>query len=57
MIGGAAFGASSSGVGGDPLLAVIVSCLFAVLWRGRSRACGALLRAGTVPRLALERPG
>ena len=57
MMGGAASGASSSGVGGDPLLAVIFCCLFAVLWPGRSRAYGALLRAGTVPRLALERPG
>jgi hypothetical protein len=57
MMGGAVFGASSSGVGGALLLAVIFCCLFAVMWRGRSRAYGALLRPGTVPRLALARPG
>ena len=56
-MGGAVFGASSSGDGYAPLLAVILCCLAAVLWRGRPRAYGALLRAGTVPRLALERPG
>jgi hypothetical protein len=56
-MGGAVFSASSSGDGYAPLLAVIFCCLSAVLWRGRSRAYGALLRAGTVPRLALERPG
>ena len=56
-MGGAVFSASSSGDGYGPLLAVIFLCLSAVLWRGRSRAYGALLRAGTVPRLALERPG
>jgi hypothetical protein len=56
-MGGAVFSASSSGDGYAPLLAVIFCCLTAVLWRGRSRAYGALLRAGTVPRLALERPG
>jgi hypothetical protein len=56
-MGGAVFSASSSGDGDGPLLAVIFICLSAVLWRGRSRAYGALLRAGTVPRLALERPG
>jgi hypothetical protein len=56
-MGGAVFGASSSGDGYAPLLAVIFCCLAAVLWRGRPRAYGALLRAGTVPRLALERPG
>jgi hypothetical protein len=56
-MGGAVFGASSSGDGHAPLLAVIFCCLSAVLWRGRPRAYGALLRAGTVPRLALERPG
>ena len=56
-IGGAVFSASSSGDGHGPLFAVIVLCLSAVLWRGRSRAYGALLRAGTVPPLALERPG
>jgi hypothetical protein len=56
-MGGAVFSASSSGDGDGPLLAVIFLCLSAVLWRGRSRAYGALLRAGTVPRLALERPG
>jgi hypothetical protein len=57
VMGGAAFGASSSGDGSAPLLAVLVCCLSAVLWRGRSRAHGAFLRPGTVPRLALERPG
>jgi hypothetical protein len=56
-MGSAVFGASSSGDGYAPLLAVIFCCLAAVLWRGRPRAYGALLRAGTVPRLALERPG
>ena len=56
-MGGAVFSASSSGDGDAPLFAVIFICLSAVLWRGRSRAYGALLRAGTVPRLALERPG
>ncbi len=56
-MGGAVFGASSSGDGYAPLLAVIFCCLAAVLWRGRPRAYGALLRAGTVPRLAVERPG
>ena len=56
-MGGAVSSASSSGDGDGPLLAVIFICLSAVLWRGRSRAYGALLRAGTVPRLALERPG
>jgi hypothetical protein len=55
-MGGLVFSASSSG-DSAPLFAVIFCCLFAVLWRGRSRAYGALLRAGTVPRLALERPG
>ena len=54
-MGGAVFSASSSG--DAPLFAVIFLCLSAVLWRGRSRAYGTLLRAGTVPRLALERPG
>jgi len=56
-MGGLAFSASSSGDGDGPLLAVIFLCLSAILWRGRSRAYGALLRAGTVPPLALERPG
>ena len=55
-MGGLVFSASSSG-DGALLFAVIFCCLFAVLWRERSRAYGALLRAGTVPRLALERPG
>ena len=57
VMGGAVFGASSSGDGGAPLLAVIFCCLSVVLWRGRTRAYGELLRPGTVPRLALERPG
>jgi hypothetical protein len=56
-MGGAVFSASSSGDGDAPLFAVIFICLSAALWRGRFRAYGALLRAGTVPRLALERPG
>jgi hypothetical protein len=58
MMGGAASGASSSGASGDPLLAVIFCCLCAIFWRGLlSRAFGAFVRPGTVPRLALERPG
>lgn len=56
-MGGAVFSASSFGEGYVPLLAVIFCCLSVVLWRGRYRAYGALLRAGTVSRLALERPG
>ncbi|HEX5850877.1 MAG TPA: hypothetical protein VFY59_16895 [Rubrobacter sp.] len=54
---GAVLGASSYAEGHVPLLAVIFCCLSALLWRGRYRAYGALLRAGTVPRPALERPG
>ena len=57
VMGGAPLGASSSGDGSAPLLAVLFSCLLAFLWRGRSRAYGAFLRPGTVPRLALQRPG
>ena len=57
VMGGATFGASSSGDGSAPLLAVLVSGLLTFLWRGRSRAYGAFLRPGTVPRLALQRPG
>ena len=57
MMGGAAAGASSSGAGGDPLLAVIFCCLCAFFCRGLSRAISAFVRPGTVPHLALERPG
>ncbi|MBA2712199.1 MAG: hypothetical protein H0U55_01400 [Rubrobacteraceae bacterium] len=57
MIGGAAAGSTSSSDGSAPLLAVIASCLFALMCRGRSRAYSSYLRPGTVPRLALERPG
>ncbi len=57
MIGGSATGSTSSSGGSAPLLAVIVSCLFALLCLGRSRAHNPFLRPGTVPRLALERPG
>lgn len=57
MIGGAVAGSTSSSDGSAPLLAVIVSCLFALLCRGRSRTYNSFLRPGTVPRLALERPG
>lgn len=57
MIGGAAAGSTSSSDGSVPLLAVIVSCLFAFMCRGRYRAYNPFLRPGTVPRLALERPG
>ncbi|MBA2533913.1 MAG: hypothetical protein H0V21_02790 [Rubrobacter sp.] len=57
MIGGAAAGSTSSSGGSAPLLAVIASCLFALTCRGRSRAYNPFLRPGTVPRLALERPG
>ena len=58
MMGGAATGAvGSSGNGAAPLLAVIAPCLIALLYRGRSRIFCTVLRPGTVPRPALERPG
>jgi hypothetical protein len=57
MMGSAATGSGSSGDGSAPLLAVIASCLIALLCLDRFRAFCAFLRPGTVPRLALERPG
>jgi hypothetical protein len=57
IIGGAATGSTSSSDGTAPLLAVLVSCLLALACRGRSRTYSLFLRPGTVPRLALERPG
>ena len=57
-LAGAATGSGiTSGDGSAPLLAVIAPCLIALLCRGRLRAFCAFLRPGTVPRLALERPG
>ena len=57
MRGGAATGSGSSGDGTAPLLAVIAPCLIALMCRGRFRTFCAFLQPGTVPRLALERPG
>jgi hypothetical protein len=57
MMGGAGNGSTSSSDGGAPLLAVIASCLFVLLCTGRSRSYYHFIRPGTVPRLALERPG
>jgi hypothetical protein len=58
MIGGAATGAAgSSGTGAAPLLAVIASCLIALLYQGRSRIACNFLPLRTVPQPALERPG
>jgi hypothetical protein len=58
MMGGAAVGAvGSSGNGAAPLLAVMVPCIIALLYRGWSRIYGTVHRPGTVPRPALERPG
>jgi hypothetical protein len=57
IIGGAAAGSTSSSDGTAPLLAVVVSCLLALTCRGLSRTYDPFLRPGTVPRLALERPG
>jgi hypothetical protein len=58
MIGGAATGAAgSSGTGAAPLLAVIASCLIALLYQGRSRLACNFLPLRTVPQPALERPG
>jgi hypothetical protein len=57
MMGGAATGFGSSGSGTAPLLAVVVPCLIALLYRGRSRIFSALIRPATVSLPALERPG
>jgi hypothetical protein len=57
IIGGAAAGSTSSSDGTAPLLAVVVSCLLALTCRGLSRTYNPFLRPGTVPHLALERPG
>lgn len=57
IIGGTGAGSTSSSDGTAPLLAVIVSCLLAITCRGLSRTYNPFLRPGTVPRLALERPG
>jgi hypothetical protein len=58
MIGGAATGtAGSSGTGAAPLLAVIATCLIALLYQGRSRIACNFLPPRTVPQPALERPG
>ena len=57
VIGSSATGYGSSDDSIVPLLAVIVSYLFAIMSKDRSRAYRAFLRPGTVPRLALERPG
>lgn len=57
IAGGVATGSVSSGDGTAPLLAVIAPCLIALLCLGRGRAFPAIFRPGTVPRLALERPG
>jgi hypothetical protein len=58
MMGGAATGtAGSSGTGTAPLLAIVASCLIALLYRGRSRIACNFLPPRTVPQPALERPG
>ncbi len=58
MMGGAATGtAGSSSAGAAPLLAVIVSCFIALLYRGRSSFASNFLPPRTVPQPALERPG
>jgi hypothetical protein len=58
MMGGAATGtAGSSGTGAAPLLAVIASCLIALLYQGRWRIASNFLPPRTVPQPALERPG
>lgn len=57
MGGAAATGSGSSGDGTAPLFAVIAPCLIAMLCLGRFLVLLAFLRPGTVPRLALERPG
>lgn len=55
--GGVATGSGTSGDGTAPLFAVIAPCLIALLCLGRGRAFRAIFQPGTVPRLALERPG
>jgi hypothetical protein len=55
MGGASGFGTSSDG--NAPLFAVVFSCLFVILLLDGSRVRLAFLRPGTVPRLALERPG
>ena len=55
--GGVATGSGSSGDGTAPLFAVIAPCLMALLYLGRGRVFRAIFQPGTVPRLALERPG
>jgi hypothetical protein len=57
MMGGAAIGSASSGIGAAPLIAIIVVCLVALHYQGWFRTFCAFLRPGTVPRPALERPG
>jgi hypothetical protein len=57
IIGGAATGSTSSSDGTAPLFAVIVSCLLALTCRGLFHTYNLFLRPGTVPPLALERPG
>jgi hypothetical protein len=57
VMAGAATGLGSSSDGSAPLLAVLVTYLFAVLFKDLSRACRAFLRPGTIAPLALERPG
>jgi len=57
VAGSAATGVGFSGAGSAPLLAVVICCLCAIVRRSLSRAYSAFLRPGTVPRLALERPG
>ena len=57
VAGGATGAAGSSSVGSAPLFAIIVSCFFALLCLNLARAYSVFLRPGTVPRLALERPG
>jgi len=57
MMGGAATGFGSSGGGTAPLLAVVVLCLIALLYQGRSHILSAFLRLASVSRPALERPG
>jgi hypothetical protein len=57
VMGATATGSASSSDGSEPLLAVLFSCLFILLSKDLSRAYRAFHRPGTVPRLALERPG
>lgn len=57
VMAGAAGGSGTSSDGNAPLFAALFSCLFVVLLLDGSRLRRAFLRPGTVPRLALERPG